>query len=187
MLPSRIIFAALFSSLLVPALARAQSDVFWEAEDAATTTMTTEGSYRPLTPEESAVVSNGAWLNGNVGDDELSADYEIAVPAAGKFNFYVRKYWQHGAFRWSVDGGAWNEVRKTDLIDAAVLREYVPLCWVALGDLELTKGSHKLRLEVVNDPNYEFSKSFGFDCFLLTQGEIHEYLETHREIAGEPK
>lgn len=162
------------------------ADIFREAEEADDTNMTADGPYRPQTPEESAKLSGQRWLNGKVADSPLYAEYELNVATAGTYHLFIRKFWQHGAFQWRVDRGDWEQVRKSSLLDSVVMREYVPLNWVSLGDVTLTAGSHKLRIEVALDPSYEYSNAFGFDCFLLTQGELRDFLEAHPGI-GELK
>jgi len=180
----------LSASLALPSLCRAESDIFWEAESADETNMPIAGPSRPLSPEEAEKLSGGAWLNGKSvegGSGEIFADYTLNVPTAGNYSFFARKFWQHGAFRWRIDGGEWHEVRKTTLLDSVTMREYIPINWVYLEEVVLTAGEHKLRIEVVEDPDYEFSKAYAFDCFLLTRGRLEDYLDAHPEIKGEPR
>lgn len=180
-----VIFLTVFSFSIL--ICRAENEVFWEAEDAIDTSMKVNGPYRPLTGEETEKVSGGSWLNGSVGEEPLFAEYDLKVPTAGTYQFYARKYWQHGAFRWSVDGGEWHEVRKSELLDSVSMREFVPMNWVFLDEIELSAGDHKIRIEVQNDASYEFSKAYGFDCFLLTSGSLGDYLQVHPGIGGELK
>jgi hypothetical protein len=167
----------------IPSSLRA-ADIFKEAEEASDTNMTTDGTFRAFTPDESSKLSGGRWLNGKVGDETLHAAYSITVPEAGAYRLYLRKYWQHGAFQWRVDQGDWQQLRKADLLDSVVMREYVPISWVFAGDVELTAGEHEIRFEVTADPSYEYSKAFGFDCFLLTRGELTDYLQAHPELGA---
>lgn len=182
------LLAALSGGFLLPSSCRADGEIFWEAESALNTNMVTDGPSRPVSSEEAEKLSGGAWLNGKLmpdDDREIFADYVIKVAAAGNYHFFVRKFWQHGAFRWRIDGGNWHDVRKVVLIDSVTMREYIPVNWVYLDDVTLDAGDHKVRIEVVNDPNYEFSKAYGFDCFLLTQGQLGDYLEAHPGIKGD--
>jgi hypothetical protein len=182
------VFLILFAlSTFIPSICRAEGEVFWEAEDASDTNMKTDGPYRPLTPQEVEKISGGKWFNGRVGDEALFAEYPIKVPTAGTYQFYTRKYWQHGAFRWRVDDGAWHDVTKVDLLDTVVIREYVPISWVQLDSVTLTAGNHTIRIEVVNDPTYQFSKTYGFDCFLLTPSQLSDFVQSHPGISGELK
>jgi len=178
--------AAILGFLAAVSVARG-TDLFREAEEADDTNMATDGAYHPQTPEEAAKLSGQRWLNGKVADSPLYADYDLKVPEAGAYHFFLRKFWQHGAFRWRIDNGDWREVRKSELLDSVVMRQYVPLNWVSLGDITLTAGPHKLRFEVARDPSYEYSDAYGFDCLLLTQGELRDYLEAHPGLGGETK
>jgi len=169
--------------LVLPSFTHA-ADIFREAEEASDTNMTTEGTFRAFTPDEAAKLSGGRWLNGRVEDDTLHATYTVTVPEAGNYHLYVRKCWQHGAFQWRADQGEWQQLRKADLLESVVMREYVPVNWVLAGDVELTAGEHEIRFEVTADPSYEFSKAYGFDCFLLTTGELTNYLQAHPELGA---
>ncbi len=169
--------------LAVPSFIHA-ADIFQEAEETSDTNMTTDGPFRVFNPDEAAKLSGGRWLNGKVEDDTLHAVYTVTVPQAGTYHLYIRKCWQHGAFQWRVDQGDWRQLRKGDLLESVVLREYVPVNWVLAGDVELTAGEHEIRFEVTPDPSYEFAKAYGFDCFLLTQGELTDYLQAHPELGA---
>jgi hypothetical protein len=164
----------------------AAETVFWEAESASDTNMTVNGGARPFNPQEAAKLSERSWLNGNVTDTTAYAHYAVQVPAAGTYRFFVRKYWQHGAFRWRFDGGDWTEVRKVKLFDSVVMREYVPVTWAQIGEVTLTAGEHKIDVEVLNDPTYQFNKCYAFDCFLLTTGEWEEFVKANPNLTAQP-
>ena len=65
------------------------------------------------------------------------------------------------------------------------MRDYVPLNWVYLEDVELSAGTHRLRIEAARDDTYEYSQNYGIDCLLLTQAELEDYLQAHPEIGGD--
>lgn len=172
-------------SLMSPLVA---ADIFHEAEDASDTNMTTNGAYRPQTPEEAAKLSGQKWFNGKITDETpLYAEYEITVPETGTYHLFIRKYWQHGAFRWRVDNGDWQEIPKGGLLDSITMREYVPLNWVSAGDIALDKGTTRLRFEVTRSDSSATSDAYGFDCLLLTTGDLNDYLQLHPDIAGDPR
>jgi hypothetical protein len=187
MKPSILLAALLVAFLTIPRLSRATNDIFWEAEAADKTSMDVAGPYQPQGPDEAAKLSGGAWLNGNVGDALLFAEYAVHAPVAGTYHFFVRKFWQHGAFRWKVDDGKWTDVRQTELLDTVEIRQYVAACWVRLDDVSLTAGRHTLRIEIIKDPSYQFGTAYGFDCFLLTDGDLFAYLRAHPGAGGPSK
>jgi hypothetical protein len=41
------------------------------------------------------------------------------VPQTATYEFYARKFWQHGPFRYRFDNGEWREVRRAALLDSA--------------------------------------------------------------------
>lgn len=164
------------------------ADIFREAEDASNSNMTTNGAYRPQTPEEAAKLSGQKWFNGKITDETpLYAEYEITAPEAGTYHLFIRKYWQHGAFRWRVDDGEWQEIPKGGLLDSVIMREYVPLNWVSAGDIPLNKGTARLRIEVTHSDSNTTSDAYGFDCLLLSTGDLSDYLQSHPDITGDPK
>jgi len=164
------------------------ADIFHEAEDASDSNMTTNGAYRPQTPEEAAKLSGQKWFNGKIAAEEtLYAEYEITVPETGTYHLFIRKYWQHGAFRWRIDSGEWQEIPKGGLLDSVTMRQYVPLNWVSAGSAALDKGTVRLRFEVSQSDSNSAADAYGFDCLLLTTGDLNDYLQSHPEIAGDLK
>lgn len=163
----RNILSALLLSLFAGLVAGA-AEVRWEAEDAAATNLAADGPYRPQTPAEAERLSGGKWLNGSYKESGAFAAYSIAVPAAGRYQLFVRKFWQHGAFRWHFDDGPWYQLKEGKLLDSQEIRPTVPACWVKLGDVTLAAGPHSFRLELVYDRAYAWSRNYALDCFLLT-------------------
>ncbi len=173
--------------LIVAAIpsARATDSIFWEAESTDDTNMTPNGPLKPVNHEETAELSDHHWLNGKVTEIPAYAHYTVQVSTAGTYRFYARKFWQHGAFHWRVDGGDWTEVRgKLKLLDTVVMRQYAPLNWTQLGEFALTAGPHKIDIEVINDATFEYNKYYGFDCFLLTTGEWEEYMQANPNLTS---
>lgn len=178
------LLALLISYCLPVVTGIAAETIFWEAESATDTNMSTNGGAKPFNPDEASKLSERNWFNGRISETPAYAHYTVQAPAAGTYRFYVRKYWQHGAFRWRIDGGDWTEARKLKLLDSVVVRQYVPVTWAMLGEVQLTAGEHKIDIETINDPTYEFNKSYGFDCFLLTTGEWEEYMQANPNLTG---
>jgi len=141
--------------------------IWWEAEAAVDTSMNTSGAYAP-SPDDVEKISGGEWLNGQVSDG-LYADYTITVREGGKYGFYVRRFWLHGAFRWRFDDRPWVSVEG---LNQTVLDQEKtakgPVTWVDLGYVELAPGEHKVRIEIVGESEYQFNKVFAFDCFALS-------------------
>ena len=142
-------------------------NLWWEAEDAAATSMSTEGAYTPQGADV-ALVSGGKWLNGKVAEG-LYAEYSVTVVDGGRYSLLARRFWLHGAFRWRFDEQAWAEVQtlKQETLDQ-VSSSKGPVTWVDLGYAELTPGPHKLRIELMADSAYKYNSVFAFDCFALS-------------------
>ena len=144
------------------------AEVRWEAESTTNTDLTAAGPYRPATPGETAALSGGQWLNGKVDRPGHFAEYGIAVPEAGRYQLFARKFWQHGPFRWRLDDGPWYRITEARLLDSVELRKQVPLNWAKLGNVDLAAGPHTFRLELIKDARYPWCTVFGLDAFLLT-------------------
>jgi len=124
-----------------------------------------EHPFAPAGPEQAAMLSGGQWIGagGELGD--LFLEYEITVPEAGEYAFYVRKFWKHGPFRWRFDDRPWRELgHDIALLDAAVLRTHTVANWVRVGEVELDAGQHTLRVEMMPGEG-----AAGFDAWLLTR------------------
>ena len=147
--------------------------VWWEAEDATSTDLSTEGGYHYLSGNAQALLSGGQWLNGKKAKDGMYADYTVNVPSDGSYVLYVRKFWKHGMFKWRFDQAEWTLLgHDQKILDSVNIAPYVPACWVRLGKVELTAGEHPFRIELVHDSGYQFADNYGYDCFMLVDREI---------------
>jgi len=154
------------AELQVEAIAPPYPFIWWEAEQPAATNFPDSNPFAPANAKEASVLSEGEWI-GVEGEyaEPLYLEYEIEVPAGGDYYFYARKFWQHGPFRWQWDGGEWQETGdRAFLMDAADLREFLVANWIPLGQVAMTPGSHRLRVELVRNEG-----AAAFDCFALTQ------------------
>lgn len=140
--------------------------VWWEGEAPARTNFPPRHSFEPADAREAALLSGGKWLGASEdGRQKLFAEYEVQVPAAGEFGFYVRKFWQHGPFRWRFGNGEWRTCSKNEvLLDDVSIRQFVGANWVRLGDVKLPAGRQTLRMELLENQG-----AAAFDAFLLTQ------------------
>jgi hypothetical protein len=142
------------------------SFIWWEAEQPAATNFPDRHPFAPANADEAALLSDGQWI-GVDGEypESMYLDYAIDVPDGGDYYFYARKFWQHGPFRWQWDGGEWQETGDAIfLMDKADLREFVVANWTPLGQVSMTSGSHRLRIELVRNEG-----AAAFDCFALTE------------------
>jgi hypothetical protein len=167
---TRILFAvAVFCTV---SISKASDLVWWEAESP-TSTNFPAGTWPDAKyfPDRADQLSGGKWLaaSGNAGDTPLFAEYTVTVPAAGKYNFWVRKFYNFGEFRWRFDDRPWTTCDKSaPLLDSVSLAKFVDADWVPLGKAELPAGSHTFRFELLTKKGE--SQTCGFDCFLLTPG-----------------
>ncbi len=145
----------------------AATDYVWfEAESATSTNFSApeKGSFAPANETEAAVLSGGKWMSTEgTRDQTLFLEYRVDVPASATYNFYARKFWHHGPFRYKWDNKPWREVRKHALLDEAGIRLFLGANWVGLNQETLAKGAHTLRVELL-----EKSGAAAFDAWLLT-------------------
>lgn len=161
------IWGALALALGGGACARAQNEVVWfEAESYRATNFPPRHSFQPANETEKAVLSGGAWV-GAEGPRSLPLflEYELTVPEGGTYDFYARKFWKHGPFRWRFDQQPWQSVGKDPaLLDDSPIRQFVGANWIGAGTATLTAGKHRLRIELT-----ENNGAAAFDCFVLTR------------------
>lgn len=144
--------------------------VWWEGEKPSATNFPKRHSFAPANPQEASVLSEGEWIgaDGNYGGKTLFLEYEVKVPQTGNYFFFARKFWKHGPFRWRFDDQEWQICgRDVSLLDEAPLRQFVVANWVSLGQVKLSAGTHRLRIEVMQNEG-----AVCFDAFLLTSSYI---------------
>lgn len=138
--------------------------IWWEAEHPEATNFP---EAKPESDRGVRVLSGGGWMMAEPGMKSTPfLEYKVDVPAKARYDFYVRKFWKHGPFRWRFNGDPWQEVTPSvTLLDCEEFRPYTCVNWVLAGSVNLPAGKNRLRIELT-DP-----KSPGaFDCFLLTDG-----------------
>ena len=139
--------------------------VWWEAE-AARNSNFPANPFDPATPKATAALSAGKWIGAEHLKQPLFAEYDVVVRKSGSYDFYARKFWRHGPFRWRFDGEDWRRSGPDlALLDDVSLAKFVNANWVRLGAVKLTAGRHVFRVEVEAGAN-----AVAFDCFLLIDG-----------------
>jgi hypothetical protein len=146
--------------------------VWWEGESPAETNFPKRTWFSPPSFRDRAeLLSAGDWLtnSGKRTGDEAFAKYSVAVPSAGEWNLWSRKFWKHGPFRWRFDGGGWQTCgRDVALADNTYLRTHVGANWVHLGKVRLTAGEHAFELRLLARQGENLTACF--DCFCLIRG-----------------
>jgi len=144
--------------------------VWWEAERYADTNLPEPLQQYPanITQEEKDRLSGGTWLvpQGPASETPYFVTYTVELTKSADYDFWVRKFWKHGPFRWRFDQGTWQTCdRQIALHDGTYLRKFIGANWVFLGGVRLEAGSHTLRIEMLDE------KGGGcLDCFVLIDG-----------------
>ncbi|MFW6189163.1 MAG: hypothetical protein ACOC7T_01915 [Planctomycetota bacterium] len=141
------------------------SYVWWEAEDAEQHNFAGNSGFGRQTLDHPDRLSGGDWLHA-VKSLGHHAEYTIAVPRGGTYDFWVRKFWYYGSFRWRFDRGEWRRLEDQVLKNSTNLRRLVRADWVRLGRVELEAGRHRFRFETTDD--YRPDGPAAFDCFVLS-------------------
>ncbi|MBC8137791.1 MAG: hypothetical protein H8F28_18070 [Fibrella sp.] len=144
---------------------RGSGYVWWEGETPSATNFPPGKPFGPDGDTETAILSGGNWI-ATTGDrsETLFLEYQITVPKAGGYDLYVRKFWQHGPFRWRIGAtGAWHEVREAALLDDAFIRQFVGANWVSAGSETVAAGKQTVRIELLDKKG-----AAAFDAFVLT-------------------
>lgn len=153
-----------------PADAQRSGFVWWEGERPAETNFPKRSWLSP-SRQESKLLSQGDWLSvaGKRGPEELFAVYKVDVPAAGEYNFWTRKFWKHGPFRWRFGNARWQVCgRDVALADDTFIRKFVNANWVYLGKVRLPAGKVRFELRLLAQEGQQATAAF--DCFLLIPG-----------------
>ena len=117
--------------------------------------------------EQRAKLSGDRWLTpqGPERDTPYFVKYEVNVPRTATYNFWVRKFWHHGPFRWRFGTTEWRICDRLAVQDHTFLELHWGAYWVFLGKADLTKGTHTFQIEMLD------TKGGGaIDCFLLIDG-----------------
>ncbi len=136
--------------------------VWWEGEAPSASSGELKPAHWFDSPHER--LSGDRSLGGMSGAQTWVA-YTVEVPKSGTYDFYLRKFWQHGPFRyrWN-EAGDWVTVQHAALLDNVKLDKHC-INWVAGGPVTLRQGANRLRIEAV-----ETNKPFVLDCFVLVDG-----------------
>lgn len=157
---SKHLFAAVL--LACAGLAPALDYVWWEGE--APSASSGDLSDHHVFNSPHANLSGGLSLGGTC-TDATWIEYQVEVPVAAEYRFFIRKFWQHGPFKYRWDGaGEWTPVKDTALLDTVKLDQHC-INWVPGGKVTLGKGRHTVRIEPLAG-----GKPFVFDCFVLVDG-----------------
>lgn len=125
------------------------------------------GPFAPADAQQASKLSGGKWLNLEGARSEtyfLELDFE--VEQAGDYEFYVRRFWNHGPFRYRVNDSAWVNIgTEEELIDEDGLRKHVVASWIYPGKVQLKQGQNMLRVELTAKEG-----AAAFDCFVFSKG-----------------
>jgi hypothetical protein len=162
-----VLACAASAALSAPAVAAPPADWIWFEAEAAQSTNFPDPATAPFAPAnetEADVLSGGAWLSaGGDRTEPLFLEHRVSVPKTARYNFYARKFWHHGPFRFRWDDGPWTDVRKHALLDNSYIRQFLGANWAGLGEVQLTKGDHTLRVELLENKG-----AAAFDAFVLS-------------------
>ena len=128
-----VVAPALVSAASVHSRPAAREWIWWEAETPRS------GNFPASNPFVStAALSGGTWIGADAArgaaKEPLFLEYDVAVRTGGSYDFYARKFWHHGPFRWRFDGQPWRRCeRETALLDDVKLTKTVEVTWVGLG------------------------------------------------------
>jgi hypothetical protein len=115
-------------------------------------------------------LSGGDWISNFSEAKEGLADYQIEVPKAGRYTFWVRANPVSTKLSYALDRDDWTPIAmEKDSFDGVnVADDGKPdlrfLAWKKVGELSLTKGRHVVRFRMHSDNNHHGA----LDAFVLT-------------------
>jgi hypothetical protein len=140
--------------------------IWWEAEAPRSSNFPADNPFSPENEAAAAALSGKKWIGAEHPATALFVEYDVTVRKHGVYDFYARKFWRHGPFRWRFDNQPWRICGKdVALLDDVALAKFVNVNWVEVGSVDLAAGRHVLRIEVDRGVN-----AVAFDCFLLIDG-----------------
>lgn len=121
-------------------------------------------------------LSGGDWISNFSPDKEGLATYEIDVPSAGLYHFWLRANPVQSNLAYRVDGG---ESREIDFAGARDSRNIAAdgaldlrfIAWVKVADLDLKPGKLTLEFRAHND-NPDLQNHGAIDVILLTTDDV---------------
>ncbi|MBI1386942.1 MAG: hypothetical protein GC154_00655 [bacterium] len=159
-----------FVFLIVQSAQADGSYIWWEGEDAVSTNFPSNSWFaNGAVNGKRDLLSNGAWLcnDGNRTGDEAFATYKIDIPEAGEYDFWVRKFWKHGPFKYRFGDGDWNTIGSDiSLADSVEIQQFLSVNWVYGGAVTLPEGETTSELRLLAGVGQSLTACF--DCFLLT-------------------
>ena len=150
-----------------------QPFVWWEGEAPTATNFKRKTWFSPPRLPKSDGLSAGDWLtnDGKRAGPELFARYSVAVPKAGRYHLWTRKFWKHGPFRWRFGTQDWRTCgRDIALADTFVFQTHICANWVSLGEVTLAAGDHAFELRLLAKEGEPATACF--DAFLLIRGAL---------------
>ncbi len=157
------------SSSLLQAVATAGDCVWWEGE-ASTDHNFSNRHFSPSWLKRKEGLSGSDWLNngGPRGAEDVFAKFNVQVPTDGRYQFWTRKFWKHGPFKWRFDESPWQTCGPdAALSDSFEFQTHICANWVRLGEVELKQGARRFELRLLAQQGE--SATACFDCFVLTQ------------------
>ena len=143
--------------------------IWFEGENFKETNFPEKSWFSPQNADEKDALSGGNWLSSDIKREgpALYVKYEITAKEDNTYDFWVRKFYTHGPFKWRFNAGEWQICGKNvPLADSTELRKFVCANWVFLGKTGLKKGVNLLELELLAEEGEETTSAF--DCFILT-------------------
>ena len=147
--------AALMASAVLPAV-----EYIWvegENPSAGGTGLAVNHVYDSPNP----ILSGGSSFGGG-GNDKLFIEYDIDAPSAGEYSAYVRRFWNHGHFRWKIGNSEWKELKQGTILENLPLQHHC-ISWLPMDRVTLVKGKQTLRIEALKDG------PFVIDCFVFSK------------------
>ncbi len=151
--------------------------VMWQGENPKETNFREYRDFQPVTFENNKhrLIENN-WLT---HFDETPtkervegtfATYTVQVPQDGLYNFWCRKFFSHGPFKWRFDKQLWRLSTKNKYHDSMILKPLLCANWFQLDQVKLRKGTHVFELNLTYEPHKK-EVAACFDAFVLIRGE----------------
>jgi hypothetical protein len=140
--------------------------IWVEGESATKSTMRPHGWYDSVKKE---VLSGNNWIS-NFSSEVGEAEYQVEVPEAGDYTFWIRANPLNSRLSYAIDGGAFTpiDLQKEKRGEQNIAADNKPdlrfIAWVKVGKVKLSKGARTLKLRL--DSSHE--NHGAIDAFVFT-------------------
>lgn len=163
--PPSLVLAGLSAGLLLACRVDAQGDhvTLWrEGEEATRTAMNRHPWWYDQVKQDQ--LSGGQWLSNFSDEKEDSAEYDLTLPRAGEYAFWLRANPTRSTLLYRFDQADWRPIDFSGTTEVTNLAadgkaELRFIGWVKVGSVNLTAGAHTLAFRMTSELHHHVARN----------------------------